>query len=99
MRTSPSLHTPDGMRTGSHDLRQGRLAGTVLAHERHDDGLVHNHAWAVTTNDSGGRAEGGYFDAAAMQAQAGRGMDAAVSMDDRYDDGLVHNHRWAMTAR
>ena len=62
MRSS-SVHAPDGMTTisdrqttpASADPRRSRSAPddrleVVIAHERQDDGLVHAHLWARSTD-------------------------------------------------
>ncbi len=60
-------------------------AAVVLAHERHDDGLVHGHDWARTEMMAGPN----------RQQMADPWAFAASRVDDRYDDGLVHSHDWA----
>ena len=66
---------------GSRTNTQFHDYGIVQAHERHDDGLVHNHTWAASEafSDSSARLD----DYAAVQAH------------ERHDDGLVHGHSWA----
>jgi isocitrate lyase len=89
MRSTP-LYAPDGM-TGA-----GRYA------EHFDDGLVHNHHWAVTTDEAypsqGSAVESGrgtgFAGASAIQSRG-----EATYADDRHDDGLVHNHDWAVTGK
>lgn len=103
MRSTP-LYAPDGMAS----------FGAVQAHDRYDDGLVHNHHWAVTAMPDQRDVDAGYFDVGAV-AVSGRMSSAAgftsvtsthqfqaygaVHADDRYDDGLVHNHEWAVTGK
>ncbi|HQT79882.1 MAG TPA: hypothetical protein PLD10_22800 [Rhodopila sp.] len=102
-----SDHFADMRRSGSAGTPFSTVRermGVVLPHERHDDGLVHNHAWAVTTAHRPRETGAGYFETAAMPATAGsspttraHAFDRA-QLDERYDDGLVHNHHWAVTA-
>ena len=61
MRSQP-VYAPDGMgmagrdperaavglTASTHDPVLRQLMEVVLPHDRHDDGLVHNHHWAVT---------------------------------------------------
>ncbi len=87
MRSIP-LYAPDGMSGG------GRYA------ERFDDGLVHNHHWAVTSDDAypadnqGSAIEHGQRWGAVPTPQSRR---HAAPAHDRHDDGLVHNHGWAVS--
>ena len=94
MRSSPN-YAPDGMASIGDTLGRHR-PGTVRQQDWYDDGLVHNHNWAVTTNIG------------VMMGVAGRSFAGSVpstsvdlrprrSVDDTYDDGLVHNHDWART--
>jgi hypothetical protein len=88
MRLNP-LYAPDGIMSGSR------------AAERFDDGLVHNHHWAVTADEA-------YPSQAPLPAterpirqdvspfQSHRGLQHA---HDRHDDGLVHNHDWAVSGK
>jgi hypothetical protein len=81
-----------------------RQAHVVRAEDRHDDGLVHNHGWAMsgTSNTVAMAASGGTFATMAFSgsAKADRfsGHDA-VWTEDRHDDGLVHNHEWAVSGK
>ena len=97
MRPTP-FYAPDGFISGRHtDAAVRRYEGAsegvattdrvileaVLAHERHDDGLVHSHGWALSETMAGpGRP--------AMRVEL-----RAVQADTRDDDGLVHGHAWA----
>jgi hypothetical protein len=99
MRSTP-LYAADGFATGRHSdaavhRYEGAAEGTssrmdrltieaVLAHERHDDGLVHSHGWALSET-----MEGPARPAPRIEFRT------AASADDRYDDGLVHSHDWA----
>lgn len=100
MRSTP-LYAPDGMMTA--DRGTERFAGTA-AHDRDDDGLVHNHGWA-TSGDAGGtapRPSSGMFSTAPFSSfpQTARfHHQPTVSKDDRHDDGLVHNHEWAVSGK
>ena len=90
MRSTP-LYAPDGMTSAG------------LQAERFDDGLVHNHHWAVSADES----YGGQFRGSAHQRRVLTDADtaairrrAAVPHDhDRHDDGLVHNHHWAVSGK
>jgi hypothetical protein len=91
MRSTP-LYAPDGMMRAGGDL------------ERFDDGLVHNHHWAVTANEvypsqnrgaTTGIDNGKAFPAIAVAAD----QSTATNSHDRHDDGLVHNHDWAVTGK
>ena len=62
----------------------------VLAHERHDDGLVHSHGWALSETMAG---PGAGISRPTLRAEVRR-----VQADDRFDDGLVHGHAWAHAA-
>lgn len=119
MRMTP-LHAPDGMTSaGGSSVRfagvarhyapvnGGGLAGFdfVQAHERDDDGLVHNHAWAASENaeadgPTGQREAGdGYFGAMPMVASRRHAATTQRKHDADYDDGLVHNHAWAASEK
>jgi hypothetical protein len=91
MKRLNPLYAPDGM------VGAGRSA------ERFDDGLVHNHHWAVSANEAYpsqgqgsvteyGRSTG--FDASPLQSQS-----TPVLAHDHHDDGLVHNHHWAVSGQ
>lgn len=93
MRSIP-LYAPDGM-TGA-----GRYA------ERFDDGLVHNHHWAVTAEE----AYPSHSQGSAIASSRGRVLSGAEASpfqshvettcaNDHHDDGLVHNHEWAVTGK
>jgi hypothetical protein len=80
---SNTLYAPDGM-TGA-----GRPA------QHFDDGLVHNHHWAVTTDEaypSHGR--GFVIEISPLQSNS-----PTTPVHDNHDDGLVHNHHWAVTGQ
>jgi hypothetical protein len=99
MRSTP-LFAADGFATGRHgDNAVRRYEGAaegasspmerltieaVLAHERHDDGLVHSHGWALSEMMAG-----------PARPEPRIEFRTAASADDRYDDGLVHSHDWA----
>jgi hypothetical protein len=74
----------------------------IAAHERHDDGLVHNHNWAATTDFP---AMTILRDAALTRGLTGLTQEdrffdrTAVQAHDHYDEGLVHNHDWAVSAK
>jgi len=97
MRPTP-FHAPDGFGSGRHsDAAVRRYEGAsegvattaridldaVLAHERHDDGLVHSHAWALSEMSAG---------------PLRRALRINLPSDERHDDGLVHGHAWASAA-
>jgi hypothetical protein len=94
MRINP-LYAPDGMMSAGSDLA-GFSARAVAAHDRYDDGLVHNHNWASSEEGRGT----GVFDSLHLDDTFG-GLSATSRSydhsDDRFDDGLVHNHAWAVT--
>jgi hypothetical protein len=120
---SHAVYAPDGMGMGRGELRTvpaetsdagldpvGRMMlEAVLPHERHDDGLVHSHGWAVSpTGGATPRESGSYFcphfstrsdraDANAMETAARGAPLGAAAVTECYDDGLVHNHHWAAT--
>ena len=85
------LYAPDGMTSiGRHT-------------ERFDDGLVHNHHWAVTAEEayprtSQGSVIRGHHGQPVAAAEAARFRGRRETPDDRHDDGLVHNHHWAVSA-
>src|SRR3978361_56928 len=91
MRPTP-LYAPDGMTSaGGHA-------------DRFDDGLVHNHHWAVTADEaypSQGSAAG--FGREMVFSSAGNSSFqshfTSTSSYDRHDDGLVHNHHWAVSGK
>jgi hypothetical protein len=94
MTHSTPLYARDGM-TGA-----GRHA------EHFDDGLVHNHHWAVTADE----AYPSHGQSSATETNRGRvlmGAEAssfqsrgnATHARDRHDDGLVHNHEWAVSGK
>jgi formaldehyde-activating enzyme involved in methanogenesis len=103
---SQILYAPDGMRmAGATGASNGKSVASshmavVLPHERHDDGLVHNHTWASREAHHRPDVGAGYFAAPATQVSAAEPMPHAhtgSAAEDRYDDGLVHNHNWAVT--
>jgi hypothetical protein len=74
--------------------------------ERFDDGLVHNHHWAVTANEvypsqgQGAAIESNHGRAFAVVAGSPfKSHSALTNAHDRHDDGLVHNHDWAVTGK
>ena len=87
------------------------MGGFARQAERFDDGLVHNHHWAVSAEEaypctrqaSAGHGHWGDSVATSWQGRAGatswrRGAVETGSAHD-HDDGLVHNHDWAVRAR
>lgn len=92
MRLSP-LYAPDGMAGAGGNSQRFRL-DAVQAHERYDDGLVHNHNWAASSNDAAP------VRTSAPAGTPGRFHDhVTMQQQDRYDDGLVHNHDWAVSGK
>jgi hypothetical protein len=90
---STLLYAPDGM------------AGFGRHAERFDDGLVHNHHWAVTS-DEAYPCQGQNSALDSHHAKIFRAPEAPVHSDgkapnaqDLHDDGLVHNHDWAVTGK
>jgi hypothetical protein len=86
---STRLHTQDGMSAG------------FCHSERFDDGLVHNHHWAVTADEAypshrpaSENHRGWAFTTTPMQNHEGE-----IQVFDRHDDGLVHNHDWAVSGK
>ena len=92
MRPTP-FYAPDGFAIGRHsDAAVRRFEGAtegvaarviidaVLAHERHDDGLVHSHGWARSET---------------MFGPLSRAFRIGSPTDNLHDDGLVHGHAWA----
>src|SRR5689334_11946277 len=92
MRPTP-FYIADGFGSGRHKVSAVRrhegapegVAGrgtieVVLAHERHDDGLVHSHGWAT------GEMKVGPLRHRLQMDDLRRA---------RHDDGLVHGHAWA----
>ena len=105
---STPLYAPDGMTSTDGNsarfvgIRQdGTAADSVRAQDRQDDGLVHNHGWAVsgrfdrvTKGISGGSA----FAASAIVRSPK--LDSFHAHDEVWaDDGLVHNHTWACSTK
>jgi hypothetical protein len=98
MRSTPR-YAPEDMTSA------GRYA------ERFDDGLVHNHHWAVTSDeayptcDQGPGADGGCGRILAGETSGETWREPAPIQShgmarydhDRHDDGLVHNHDWAVS--
>jgi hypothetical protein len=100
MRSTP-LYAPDGM-AGTRGAPQRFSFDAVQAHERHDDGLVHNHNWAVTADIGAmaGLGETSFIPTFTGSSEAARSRDHGTPQaHDRYDDGLVHNHDWAVTGK
>jgi hypothetical protein len=91
MRSTP-LYAPDGMAGGEARWFQFEA---VHAHERHDDGLVHNHNWAASDH----RETAAPVWMPAIRTFAGSIETTRFDDDDRYDDGLVHNHHWAVSGK
>jgi hypothetical protein len=92
MRLNP-MYAPDGM------IGAGR-SGDDRFGERFDDGLVHNHHWAVTADeaypsqDQGSETE--YGRSTGFEASPFQSVGTTVLAYDHHDDGLVHNHHWAV---
>jgi hypothetical protein len=91
---STLVYAPDGM-FGAGDVRERFKLEAVQAHERHDDGLVHNHDWAATRNSQAPATRSMSRPAKPVRFQDHR----PTQEQDRYDDGLVHNHDWAVTGK
>jgi hypothetical protein len=94
MKRSTPLYAPDGM------------AGAGRYADRFDDGLVHNHHWAVTADEAyPSHSQGSAIEAshgrilARPEASPFQSYRKAPYAQDRHDDGLVHNHQWAVTGR
>jgi hypothetical protein len=110
MRSTP-LHAPNGVTNARGDTE--RFAGIrknyapadgTRAEDRHDDGLVHNHGWAVSGKfDTVAKAvSGGTFSISAFPGSTKpRELQdhEAVQANDHHDDGLVHNHEWAVSGK
>lgn len=93
MRPTP-FYAPDGFASGRHSdaavrryegaaegvATTDRVIEAILAHERHDDGLVHSHGWAQSEM---------------MTGPSRRALRAGHRSDQQHDDGLVHGHDWA----
>ena len=92
MRMTP-LYAPDGMSSG------GRFT------ERFDDGLVHNHHWAVSADEAypshsqGSPMDTGHGRASTWDHVTGSRLGGAMNGHHHHDDGLVHNHDWAVTSK
>jgi hypothetical protein len=97
MRLNP-LYAPDGM-VGAGRSDAGRSDADRFG-ERFDDGLVHNHHWAVSADeaypsqDQGSVTEDGR--STGFEASPFRSVGTTVPAYDHHDDGLVHNHHWAV---
>jgi hypothetical protein len=63
--------------------------------ERFDDGLVHNHHWAVTADE----AYPAQRHNAVFEASPGHSAGTTELTHDHHDDGLVHNHHWAVSGQ
>ena len=107
MPSSPQ-YAPDGMTSAAGD--PDRSAGTsqgyappdsVLAQDRQDDGLVHNHGWAVSgrfDRVTKGISGGAKFATSAIVRSPK--MESFHAHDEVWaDDGLVHNHAWAVSGK
>lgn len=96
MHTAP-LFSPDGM-TGAGRSAPRFDNAAMLADDRFDDGLVHNHNWAVASDlDVTASNRASCRPAFVGSMQADRHVPAQA--DDRFDDGLVHNHDWAVSGK
>ena len=110
MRSTP-LQAPDRMTSAGGNperfagIRQNYApADAAQPEDRHDDGLVHNHGWAVSGKfDTVAKAvSGGTFSITAFpgSTKARQLHDhEAVQANDHHDDGLVHNHEWAVSGK
>lgn len=99
-QTAPT-YAPDGTsstlvlsdRTGtarSHDFVETEAS----AHEDgYDDGLVHRHEWAISSDTPSSMALPGVNEPPQFQDLSETEEPAHA---DDYDDGLVHRHEWAM---
>ncbi|WP_428489269.1 hypothetical protein [Rhodopila sp.] len=89
--TTP-LYAPDG------------IGGFARRAERFDDGLVHNHHWAVTAEEAypctrqASATHGHCGDSLATSNQSWRRGAGETRPAHDHDDGLVHNHDWAVRA-
>ncbi len=85
------LYAPDGM------------IGAGSSLERFDDGLVHNHHWAVTADEAYPLQDQGsgtdHERSAGSAASPSQNMVYAAYPHDHHDDGLVHNHHWAVSGQ
>jgi hypothetical protein len=89
MKRFNPVFAPDGMT--SINFTTDRFD---YASDRFDDGLVHNHHWAVSTDEAyPSRHQGQPID----DASPYQVHDHDPYTSDRHDDGLVHNHGWAIT--
>ena len=91
MRLTP-LYAPDGMSSA------GRFT------ERFDDGLVHNHHWAVSADEaypshSQGSAMDTFHGWVSTRADAVPAQRLGGTTGHDHDDGLVHNHEWAVSSK
>jgi hypothetical protein len=77
------------------------MRSTSQAHDRYDDGLVHNHNWATTdTFGATTTSEGTPFTRAFTGSiDRARSQDYSTRAQEPFDDGLVHNHDWAVTGK
>jgi hypothetical protein len=95
MRLNP-LYAPDGL-IGAGRSDVGRSG------ERFDDGLVHNHHWAVTADEAYPSQDQGsvteYGRSTGFEASPFRSVGTTVLAHDHHDDGLVHNHHWAASGQ
>ena len=88
------VYAPDGMASSSRH------------EDRFDDGLVHNHHWAVTTDEAypchgrgaAAETEHGYAFAGVVVSPM-QSFGQTTHDHDRHDDGLVHNHDWAVSGK
>jgi hypothetical protein len=74
--------------------------------DRFDDGLVHNHHWAVTADEAyPSQVHDGATDSrppvsfAAVAVLPSESHGTPTHLYDSHDDGLVHNHEWAVTGK
>jgi hypothetical protein len=88
MRFAP-VYAPDGMMSAGHTV------------DRFDDGLVHNHHWAVSADEAYPSHDHGPTDrhhaSREVHATSTERFSEPTHTYDRHDDGLVHNHDWAVS--
>lgn len=89
MRLNP-LYAPDGMTSARRST------------EYFDDGLVHNHNWAVSADEAYPSQDQGsvteYGRGSGVEISPFQSIGATIA-HDHHDDGLVHNHHWAVSGQ
>ncbi len=95
MRLNP-LYAPDGMAGAGSSFAANSA-------DRFDDGLVHNHHWAVTADEAYPSQDQGsvteYGRTAGFEASPFQSEGTVSHAYDHHDDGLVHNHHWAVSGQ